>query len=294
MKKNRVVALASLALAGSLLMGCGLKDGTAPKGQEGSFALEAVSSLRHVASLNQGLALRALRMKKAALSEGEEASVKEILPSLDLFLENGFRMDSSKEEGSFLVEGMNYSFKETIAFSDINNERNAYTLFYNKTSESMKVDEEESETRTVYKGVASIATDSYLPFESVHTEEIEDDERETEVSFAIYQDARNYFIVEESHEEENGKMETEFEYRNVVNGLVVSEYSIEIEKEGTKDKVEYEIGDIEYELKRVLGSDGGYLYIVTIENEETEQEAFATYEKAIAEDGSVSFVRVLE
>ena len=294
MKKNRVVALASLALAGSLLAGCGLKEGNGSQGQEGTFALEAVSSLRHVASLNQSLALRALRMKKAALSEGEEASVKEILPSLDLFLENGFKMESRKEEGSFEVEGGTYSVKETISFNDINNEKSAYTLFYSKESESTERDEDETKTKVVYKGVASIDVDSYLPFESVQVTETEEDEKETEVSFAIYQDERNYFVVEESHEEENGKIETEFEYRSVVNGLLVSEYSIEIEKEGTKDKVEYEVGGIEYELKRVQGSDGGYLYIVTIENEETDNEAYAKFKKAIAEDGSVSFVRILE
>lgn len=294
MKNKTIVALASLALAGTLLAGCGLKEGNGSKGAEGTFALEAVSSIRHMASLNQGLALRALRMKKAVLSEGEEASIKEILPSLDLFLENGFKMDSSKEEGSFDVEGVTYSVKETISFNDINNEQSAYTLFYSKVSESTRTDEDETETRVVYKGVASMDVDSYLPFESVHLTETEEGETETEVSFKVYQDERNYFVVEESHEEENGKIETEFEYKNVVNGLLVSEYSIEIEKEGTKDKAEYEVGGIEYELKREKGLDGSYLYIVSVENEETDDEAYAKFKKVLAEDGSVSFELILE
>lgn len=293
MKKKCLLGLLALSLGGTLLAGCNVSDGgTITK--DGAFALEAVSSIRSVASLQKGIAYRALKSKQMLTENGTD-DIKEILPSLDLFLENGFEVSSNKEEGSFLVKETTFAYKETLSFQDLNQTNTTYTLFYNLVTEGSEVEEDEEEKTTIYKGLASLNEETYLTFDSVLEVEKETGEEETEVSFTIYENENSYYKVEESHEIKEGKMETEFGYKYVQNGAIKNEYSIEIEKKGTKNKIEFEIGSLEYELeKKADETSGETIYFIKKENEETDQEVFAKYRKVILENGSVDYQVVTE
>ena len=79
------------------------------------------------------------------------------------------------------------------------------------------------------------------------------------------------------------EIENEFEYTLFNNGRKELEYSIEIEKEGFKDSIEYEVNNKEYELTRV----GDEYYVKVKEGRNFVD--YAKFKKIINGDGSVIF-----
>lgn len=218
--------------------------------------------------------------------------ITDILFTIDGLLEQGFRVNSTIEEGEFVINGTTYTFKETVSYSVIGEEA-LYEVYYNLTNEKVDHhddldddddDKDEIEEERSFEGIA-ISGDKTYKVKSEDSVEKEDDETETSRELLLEIDSKNYIKIEETIEIEDNEKSHEFEYTLVENGDVTNEFSIEIEHEDNK-KVEFEKNGIEYEVEKI-NKDGQELYKVEIENDDNEVEHF--YKKIENEDGTISY-----
>ena len=287
MKKIKILGLGILTSGAILLSSCtsnSLKDLVHGGDNENNvttnseaFLMQATSSLKLLSNIDLGSA----RLSRS-LNDTEINEIKEILPQLDLMLNNGTSFESSLTSKENVIEGVTYQYEEVVTFKDSNLIDVTYTLIYNANTKEFK-DDDEKVTVTTIEGVAKVDDVTYLPFVSITKTENEWDESETERTFKVNLNETSYVIVEESHEVEDDEIENEFEYTLINNGRKELEYSIEIEKEGFKDSIEYEVNNKEYELTRV-----GDEYYVKVKERRNFVD-YAKFKKIINEDGSVIF-----
>lgn len=287
MKKIKILGLGILTSGAILLSSCtsnSLKDLVHGGDNQNNvttnseaFLMQATSSLKLLSNIDLGSA----RLSRS-LNDTEINEIKEILPQLDLMLNNGTSFESSLTSKENLIEGVTYQYEEVVTFKDSNLIDVTYTLIYNANIKEFK-DDDEKVTVTTIEGVAKVDDATYLPFVSITKTENEWDESETERTFKVNLNENSYVIVEESHEVEDDEIENEFEYTLINNGRKELEYSIEIEKEGFKDSIEYEVNNKEYELTRV----GDEYYVKVKEGRNFVD--YAKFKKIINEDGSVIF-----
>ena len=287
MKKIKILGLGILTSGAILLSSCtsnSLKDLVHGGDNQNNvttnseaFLMQATSSLKLLSNIDLGSA----RLSRS-LNDTEINEIKEILPQLDLMLNNGTSFESSLASKENVIEGVTYQYEEVVTFKDSNLIDVTYTLIYNANTKEFK-DDDEKVTVTTIEGVAKVDDVTYLPFVSITKTENEWDESETERTFKVNLNENSYVIVEESHEVEDDEIENEFEYTLINNGRKELEYSIEIEKEGFKDSIEYEVNNKEYELTRV----GDEYYVKVKEGRNFVD--YAKFKKIINEDGSVIF-----
>lgn len=287
MKKIKILGLGILTSGAILLSSCtsnSLKDLVHGGDNQNNvttnseaFLMQATSSLKLLSNIDLGSA----RLSRS-LNDTEINEIKEILPQLDLMLNNGTSFESSLTSKENVIEGVTYEYEEVVTFKDSNLIDVTYTLIYNANTKEFK-DDDEKVTVTTIEGVAKVDDVTYLPFVSITKTENEWDESETERTFKVNLNENSYVIVEESHEVEDDETENEFEYTLINNGRKELEYSIEIEKEGFKDSIEYEVNNKEYELTRV----GDEYYVKVKEGRNFVD--YAKFKKIINEDGSVIF-----
>ena len=287
MKKIKILGLGILTSGAILLSSCtsnSLKDFVHGDDNQNNvttnseaFLMQATSSLKLLSNIDLGSA----RLSRS-LNDTEINEIKEILPQLDLMLNNGTSFESSLTSKENVIEGVTYQYEEVVTFKDSNLIDVTYTLIYNANTKEFK-DDDEKVTVTTIEGVAKVDDATYLPFVSITKTENEWDESETERTFKVNLNENSYVIVEESHEVEDDEIENEFEYTLINNGRKELEYSIEIEKEGFKDSIEYEVNNKEYELTRV----GDEYYVKVKEGRNFVD--YAKFKKIINEDGSVIF-----
>ena len=287
MKKIKILGLGILTSGAILLSSCtsnSLKDLVHGGDNQNNvttnseaFLMQATSSLKLLSNIDLGSA----RLSRS-LNDTEINEIKEILPQLDLMLNNGTSFESSLASKENVIEGVTYQYEEVVTFKDSNLIDVNYTLIYNANTKEFK-DDDEKVTVTTIEGVAKVDDVTYLPFVSITKTENEWDESETERTFKVNLNENSYVIVEESHEVEDDEIENEFEYTLINNGRKELEYSIEIEKEGFKDSIEYEVNNKEYELTRV----GDEYYVKVKEGRNFVD--YAKFKKIINEDGSVIF-----
>lgn len=287
MKKIKILCLGILTSGAILLSSCtsnSLKDLVHGGDNQNNvttnseaFLMQATSSLKLLSNIDLGSA----RLSRS-LNDTEINEIKEILPQLDLMLNNGTSFESSLTSKENVIEGVTYQYEEVVTFKDSNLIDVTYTLIYNANTKEFK-DDDEKVTVTTIEGVAKVDDATYLPFVSITKTENEWDESETERTFKVNLNENSYVIVEESHEVEDDEIEDEFEYTLINNGRKELEYSIEIEKEGFKDSIEYEVNNKEYELTRV----GDEYYVKVKEGRNFVD--YAKFKKIINEDGSVIF-----
>ena len=287
MKKIKILGLGILTSGAILLSSCtsnSLKDLVHGGDNQNNvttnseaFLMQATSSLKLLSNIDLGSA----RLSRS-LNDTEINEIKEILPQLDLMLNNGTSFESSLASKENVIEGVTYQYEEVVTFKDSNLIDVNYTLIYNANTKEFKDDDEKVIVTTI-EGVAKVDDVTYLPFVSITKTENEWDESETERTFKVNLNETSYVIVEESHEVEDNEIENEFEYTLINNGRKELEYSIEIEKEGFKDSIEYEVNNKEYELTRV----GDEYYVKVKEGRNFVD--YAKFKKIINEDGSVIF-----
>ena len=287
MKKIKILGLGILTSGAILLSSCtsnSLKDLVHGGDNQNNvttnseaFLMQATSSLKLLSNIDLGSA----RLSRS-LNDTEINEIKEILPQLDLMLNNGTSFESSLTSKENVIEGVTYQYEEVVTFKDSNLIDVTYTLIYNANTKEFK-DDDEKVTVTTIEGVAKVDDVTYLPFVSITKTENEWDESETERTFKVNLNETSYVIVEESHEVEENETENEFEYTLINNGRKELEYSIEIEKEGFKDSIEYEVNNKEYELTRV----GDEYYVKVKEGRNFVD--YAKFKKIINGDGSVIF-----
>ena len=298
MKKTLFVIslLSMLGLGAVMLTSCDLGSDTTKLGdveipttskKENTF--QATTSVSLLNSINKTGALKAhnpVKLRKDFNSQSVQEDLTQVLPQLDLMMDNGFDISSNVEEVSTEIEGKTYTIKETVSYKDFDNETVTYSLIYNASSHEER-DDDEIEKYTYMEGYVFL-NDANYEFTSVMKNEQEWDEEEVERNFRINLNNNSYIFVESSMENEDNENEEEYEYTYIENGRKKIEYSIEIEKEGFKDSIEIEYNDKEFEVSRTE-RDGKILFFVKLK-EGRDYRDYLVYEKVIGDDGSVSYI----
>ena len=298
MKKTLFVIslLSMLGLGAAMLTSCDLGNDTTKLGdveipttskKENTF--QATTSVSLLNSINKAGALKAhnpVKLSKDFNSQSVQEDLTQVLPQLDLMMDNGFDISSNVEEISTEIEDKTYTIKETVSYKNFDNETVTYSLIYNARSHEER-DDDEIEKYTYMEGYV-LLNDANYEFTSVMKNEQEWDEEEVERNFRINLNNNSYIFVESSMENEGNENEEEYEYTYIENGRKVIEYSIEIEKEGFKDSIEIEYNEKEFEVSRTE-RDGKILFFVKLK-EGRDYRDYLTYEKVIGDDGSVSYI----
>ena len=276
-----------------------LGDVEIPTTSKKENTFQATTSVSLLNSINKAGALKAhnpVKLSKDFNSQSVQEDLAQVLPQLDLMMDNGFDISSNVEEVSTEIEDKTYTIKETVSYKNFDNETVTYSLIYNARSHEER-DDDEIERYTYMEGYV-LLNDANYEFTSVMKNEQEWDEEEVERNFRINLNNNSYIFVESSMENEGNENEEEYEYTYIENGEYeytyiengrkVIEYSIEIEKEGFKDSIEIEYNEKEFEVSRTE-RDGKILFFVKLK-EGRDYRDYLTYEKVIGDDGSVSYI----
>lgn len=293
--KNKIVLLMSLLTLGSQLIGCNHSPstkGTADLTSKESLALEAVTSLNLLST--GGMGKRLLKQANPTLSNEEEKEMEQLLPQLDLMLENGFSFKSEKTAYNEAIGDVIYANKEIISFNETSGEKATYSLFYNEKENVIEQDEDETETKSYIEGVVSFDESEFFSFSSILKTEKEEDEYEEKREFIVHKDEQSFVKVEQIYEMEGNEKETKFEYEYVKDGIKQTEYSFNFENEGTRSKIEYEFNNLEYELEKYIDSSSKEtIYKVKYENEENNIETTLHFKKIVSNDGTVHYEKII-
>lgn len=289
MKKN-LLMLSSLLALGVMATSCGNGSENQPDSKN-TMPIEAVTSMNLLSKATNS------QTKKGAKSliDVDMTEVKSVLPQLDLLLENGYTFDSTTTEFNGYVNNsaIQYEFKQEIKFKDETDKEAVYTLYYNQGITKEKVDEEDNEikTKSFIKGIATTNGETYFNFESKVTTEKEGDEYEEKTSFKLLVTDNSYIKVSQQFEKEGKEFETKFNYEVVNNGIKYVDYSIKIEYNNKNEKtLKYELGDKEFKFTKTYDKETNKtLYVLKYEDESLGIEFKLTFEKVVAEDGTVTF-----
>lgn len=252
--------------------------------------IEALTSIKMVETISSvGNVSYANRFVKDTNIDNDYLETS-ILPTIDMLLNNGSIVTSTIDEVETDYNGTIYHFKEVLNYKDHELKDASYTLIYNKET-FVEEDRDEKEETSILNGIVILSEEERYTFKALNKVEIEKNEVEQERYFKINMSETSYVIVEEEFEEERNKTESEFEYTFVNNGKVELNYSISLENKQRYDEIEYEINDVEYEVKKMI-KDGEEVYKVKLENDKTDSEYVTFYKKEVLEDGTVIFTQL--
>lgn len=303
-KTNLLKGLALLVVAGSLascgnssLGGTDISQENVDEVKESILAKQASTGLEAMKLMQNisGTQNLKLRNSKNNISQNDIDTIQQLLSQFDMILENNNLFESSASE-SDIAE---YSVKEIITLKDINGKQESYTLYYNETNSFTDVehddDELETETTTLYEGIALYSIDGSevkYNFNSITTVSEEDDEIEIESTFRLREENNpsNYIIIEKENETEGSEVEDSYEYTIYNNNRKVYEYEISVEFDDRRNKkqIELELNNIEYEIDKIERN-GETLFYVEVENDNTDEEADLIFKKVIDENGNVTY-----
>lgn len=302
-KTNLLKGLALLVVAGSLascgnsnLGGTDISQGNVDQVKESILAKQASTGLEAMKLMQNisGTQNLKLRNSKNNISQNDIDTIQQLLSQFDMILENNNLFESSVSES----DRAEYSVKEIITLKDINGKQESYTLYYNETNSFTDVehdDELETETTTLYEGIALYSIDGSevkYNFNSITTVSEEDDEIEIESTFRLREENNpsNYIIIEKENETEGSEVEDSYEYTIYNNNRKVYEYEISVEFDDRRNKkqIELELNNIEYEIDKIERN-GETLFYVEVENDNTDEEADLIFRKVIDENGNVTY-----
>lgn len=216
------------------------------------------------------------------ISDESKTKIEELLPSLDLLLEN----DGSFKSEVLTSDRENYQVKQVVSFQGLAMERSEYTMYYNVIDEKVKTEiddddkTEETETTKKFVGVA-VLDEVEFPFTSVIETKTEQDEYEEEMKFVIETGVDSYISVKQEIEKEDGEYEEENHYKVVENNLTIYEFSIESEEEKVNQEtdVKLTLDGIKYKFE-IYQKDGETFIEAKVENTDEK----VTYKKIVKTD----------
>ncbi len=246
----------------------------------GKQSLSVVSLLNNDSS---GL-LRKMLATSKEIPQDEVDNIKKILAQVDTILENRTGIVTT-EMTSDLAD---YESALKVTYTDLFNQSSSYTLYFNKVENITPTrdrddhdDEDEKETVTFLRGI--LKDDSQVfNFESKVTDEIEGDEKETEVHFRLYNDAGFYILAEVENESETDEVESEIKYTVFDGQKVVTTYSLETEVENNKNpEIKLKINDKRYKIEQIKSDNREFL---KVKYSSTTSNAAILFEKVITID----------
>ena len=291
MKKTLLlISLFTLSLAS--FTSCALDNQQSSKVDSNNvLLLQAATGINMIKDVTTFRNARSVETKNTALSEEDTNKIKEILPTVDLLLDNKKTFSSTLEEVNLEIEGNIYQYKETISFLNTKLEEDSYLLYYNIVSTKEENKENEIKEKTYIEGLAFKDSENYYKFFSKTKieEENEDNEKEVEQKriFHISVNETSFIEIKEEYEIEENEVEQELKYTVVENDIETLSYSIEIENENNEEEIEIKYDGIKYEVKRTTINDET-IYIVKYQDSESKVEA--TFKKVVDEEGNVQFI----
>ena len=275
-QKSLLLFVPTLLLAG--LASCTISrpsSSSSPSKQDVS-SLEAFTAMKLASKQGNASFLK----KKAAMAEEDLSSIKNALPALEAFYEGSGNIVSSVVTQETVIGETTFTHVETLSFA-IGEIEESFFLYYNLTTES-----EEGETKTKKEGLASKEEGVYFPFYASYEEESEEGEQETGQEFFLATGESSFVHVEEEFEVEEGESEHSLHYTVQENGILTTDFEIEIEQEDGTEEISLEIGPSEYRVKRIASEEGTFFEIY----EDHGEEVLATYKKETDEFGNVTYV----
>ena len=253
--------------------------------------LQAATGINMIKDATTFRNARSVETKNTGLSDEDSNKIKEILPTVDLLLDNKITFSSTLEEVNLEIEGNIYQYKETISFLNTKLEEDSYFLYYNIVSTKEENNENEIKEKTFIEGLAFKDSENYYKFFSKTKieEENEDNEKEVEQKriFHISVNETSFIEIKEEYEIEGNEVEQELKYSVVENDIETLSYSIEIENENNEEEIEVKFDGIKYEVKRTT-INNETIYIVKYKDSESKVEA--TFKKVVDEEGNVQFI----
>ncbi len=284
MKKRFITLLLAGGLLGGGLTACNsltkpVNESVTDKRAD-TLAYQATTSL---ATLKDHASLKMMkRTSGERISDESKTKIEELLPSLDLLLEN----DGSFKSEVLTSDRENYQVKQVVSFQGLAMERSEYTMYYNVIDEKVKTEindddkTEETETTKKFVGVA-VLDEVEFPFTSVIETETDQDEYEEEMKFVIETGVDSYISVKQEIEKENGEYEEEYHYKVVENNKIIYEFSLENEEEKVSKETEVKLtlDGTKYKFE-IYKKDGETFIEAKVENTDEK----VTYKKIVKTD----------
>ncbi len=252
MKRIRNILLATVvgvsATAG--LFACG-ENGGKTLGARDVYAMAAVSSISYLSEKEASVALlsTSAATRPSYMTDSDAQGIKSCIESFDGVIAGGGIEQEVKANTSTDEAFSGYAYEMAISLPEALGGGLFAMLYFNETSTNTEVEkdgfEEEVEVSTRFEGVAVVGEEIF----SLRGEkEVETEGRETETSieFVTYKDKDNYVVVSQSAEDD----EVEYEYAFFENGRKVQELELEYEEERGKVEIEFQIKDLSSGTKR--------------------------------------------
>ena len=288
MKKLLLLSLNAIFLTAGLVACSSSKTNTTFKNDKDIFSLQAVTGMSMLSSYEGTAHINKLIKRsneRSDFTEEQVTKIKEVLPTVDLLLDNETTFLSHVEEVNVEIDGKIYETKEEITFLNKDLSSSSYLLFYNIIEEKVE-DDEEIEEKKDMEGIAYIDEETYYPFISKEEKEVEDDEVENTRKFMILTGEESYIEIKEEHSYESDEVEQKLHYEVVQDSQKIVDYKIKIENENQENEIKVEIGEMNFKVEREIFEDT-YIYKISLKDDETNQ--MVTLKREILEDGNISY-----
>ncbi len=213
---------------------------------------------------------------KNQISEASKNKIEELLPTIDLLVNNASFKTVIKE--SDLEE---YYVKQEITYLDLTNNSNTFFIYYNVSDTENEVKSNDVEIVSSLQGII-IFDDQEFAFEGQNEIEKEKNEEEEELKLKIYVDESkaNYLNVKQEIEKEIDEIEEEYKYEVYENNSLVSYFALEKEnkKQNEESEIKLLLDDIKYSFEFYKENDDEFIK-VKIEGDKNSQEVI--YKKII-------------
>ena len=272
MKKILLLSLNAIFLTAGLVACSSNKTNTTFKNDKDIFSLQAVTGMSMLSSYEGTAHINKLIKRsneRSDFTEEQVTKIKEVLPTVDLLLDNETTFLSHVEEVNVEIDGKLYETKEEITFLNKDLSSSSYLLCYNIIEEKVEDDEE-----------------TYYPFISKEEKEVEDDEVENTRKFMILTGEESYIEIKEEYSYESDEVEQKLHYEVVQDNQKIVDYKIKIENENQENEIKVEIGEMNFKVEREIFEDT-YIYKISLKDDETNQ--MVTLKREILEDGTISY-----
>lgn len=224
-------------------------------------------------------------IKKApVMDDAFNAKLTLALPSLDIVVENNFKVDATVEgegeEKKFDYNGATYSFRETISYVDANEQTKSIVMYYNYVNE---LNDDKQFTENI-EGVVAVNEVAHVNFKSTAFTEKGYDKRNLSLYLGPDASFASLDIAEET-KLDGDKSTHQFTYRFKLAGSEVISYSISLDRLNTTMSVK--VLSVTFDLTRRTESNK-VEYVATVKGGVTGIESSLTFVKEV-KDGEVSY-----
>ncbi|MBE7076169.1 MAG: hypothetical protein E7375_03805 [Clostridiales bacterium] len=254
-KLNKILAgvlMGGVIVSTAGLMGCGCSagDASALKNNTDVYAFAGVSTslLAAIPEEVSGVSTNSIGSSLNQIKEDLKIYMQTAISNtLDKYMSlfdsvvGGSAPMGVKEQKS---DKTGYAHKLKITMTPIEGDPYECIMYYNETltEEGFQVENSDDEERETMLEGEMYLNGSETPIYLVGEKEVEEDEFEVNFKASLIKgDNANYIEFQQEKESERGEVEEEYSFTIVSNGIIMNEFSFEMERDQRKDlKIEYE------------------------------------------------------